>query len=177
MRLFDSPPPPRLLYHTYTRHARPSISSPSLLRTPAAIPWVNQIPDASVFTTSGLDRSTHWYCHAKAAAAKAASGHGDTASVHGDHGNAKSEATGAGGADTVAAGAKHHRRTQARGRAGGRRLSAAAAAARGGHGTVCPDTCEGLAHPHSYLALIFLFFALFLGIMAEYVHYHMIHYR
>ena len=56
-------------------------------------------------------------------------------------------------------------------------MSAAAAAAGGGHATVCPDTCEGLAHPHSYLALVFLFFALFLGCMAEYVHHHMIHYR
>ena len=131
----------------------------------AAVPWKNQIPDASVFTT-GLDRSTHWFCHAKTAAAAAASHHGvdDAAATHDGHGDATDAAAGA-----------HRRRTRAQ--AARRRLSATAAAGGGGHGTVCPDTCEALAHPHSYLALIFLFFALFLGCVAEYVHHHMVHYR
>lgn len=44
-----------------------------------------------------------------------------------------------------------------------RRLSGASS---GSAVTICPDTCEELAHPHSYISLIFVFFALFLGCSA-----------
>jgi hypothetical protein len=74
-------------------------------------------------------------------------------SIHSTHHYCHLKAKHGGGGAHATATASTHRR----------RLSGASS---GSAVTICPDTCEELAHPHSYISLIFVFFALFLGCTA-----------